>query len=327
MMSFPDQLHACHERLASVCAALPAPYPAFTLFFSVSDGSQRAHVVHARAADFETAWREGAGHVERWVSERGIVSPWLRIDWVEGASPMDWAQFKTQLTAVKRNYFRLGLAFDKDFAQAFTEQELNANAMLCGDSTIPHSVVNVRNFEVYGQARFQCSPPLDMSADQPVYLLATVGVFCQPDGVVHKLVGTGLDAGRRQLPALNPQSVLDLVRSGSSYLARQVQSDGLFVYGYFPCFDRRIPTYDAMRHASAVYAMLESWELTRDETLRAAIDRALDHLTSSLIRDYILLDGRAVAFLVDTGGEIKLGGNAACVLALVKYCELMDTRR
>ncbi|SEM15855.1 UDP-N-acetylmuramyl pentapeptide synthase [Variovorax sp. YR750] len=327
MMSFTDQLHACHERLVSVCAALPAPYPAFTLFFSVSDGSQRAHVVHARAADFETAWREGAGHMESWVRERGIVSPWLRIDWVEGASPMDWAQFKTQLTAVKRNYFRLGLAFDKDFSMAFTEQELNANAMLCGDSTIPHSVVNARNFEVYSQARFERSPPLDMSADHPVYLLATVGVFCQPDGVVHKLVGTGLDAGRRQLPALNPQSVLDLVRSGSSYLARQVQGDGLFVYGYFPCFDRRIPTYDAMRHASAVYAMLESWELTRDETLRAAIDRALDHLTGSLIRDYTLLDGRAVAFLVDTGGEIKLGGNAACVLALVKYCELMETRR
>nr|WP_256098861.1 Mur ligase family protein [Variovorax sp. SG517] len=326
-MSFPDQLHACHERLVSVCAALPAPYPAFTLFFSVSDGAQRAHVVHARAADFETAWREGAGRMESWVRERGIVSPWLRIDWVEGASPMDWAQFKTQLTAVKRNYFRLGLAFDKDFSMAFTEQELNANAMLCGDSTIPHSVVNARNFEVYSQARFERSPPLDMSSDQPVYLLATVGVFCQPDGVVHKLVGTGLDAGRRQLPALNPQSVLDLVRSGSSYLARQVQGDGLFVYGYFPCFDRRIPTYDAMRHASAVYAMLESWELTRDETLRAAIDRALDHLTGALIRDYTLLDGRAAAFLVDTGGEIKLGGNAACVLALVKYCELMETRR
>jgi len=253
MMSFTDQLHACHERLASLCAALPAPYPAFTLFFSVSDGAQRAHVVHARAAEFETAWREGAGRVERWVRERGVVSPWLRIDWVEGASPMEWVQFKTQLTAVKRNYFRLGLAFDQDFALAFTEQELNANAMLCGDSTIAHSVVNPRNFEVYGQERFQCSPPLDsMPSEQPVYLLATVGVFCQPDGVVHKLVGTGLDAGRRQLPALNPQSVLDLVRSGSSYLARQVQSDGLFVYGYFPCFDRRIPTYDAARRVATV---------------------------------------------------------------------------
>ncbi|PLC05871.1 Mur ligase [Variovorax sp. RO1] len=326
MMSFSDQLHACHERLVSVCAALPAPYPAFTLFFSVSDGAQRAHVVHARADDFETAWREGADLVERWVRERGIVSPWLRIDWVEGASPMDWTQFKTQLTAVKRNYFRLGLAFDQDFGFAFTEQELNANAMLCGDSTIAHSVVNVRNFDVYAQARFERTLPLEESSERTVYLLATVGVFCQPDGVVHKLVGTGLDAGRRQLPALNPQSVLELVRSGSSYLARQMQSDGLFVYGYFPCFDRRIPTYDAMRHAGTVHAMLEAWELTRDDTLRAAIDRAIDHLTDALIRDYTLPDGREVAYLVDTGGEIRLGGNAACVRMLVRYCELMETR-
>ncbi|WP_447778624.1 glutamate ligase domain-containing protein [Variovorax boronicumulans] len=326
MMSFSDQLHACHERLVSVCAALPAPYPAFTLFFSVSDGAQRAHVVHARADDFETAWREGADLVEQWVRERGIVSPWLRIDWVEGASPMDWTQFKTQLTAVKRNYFRLGLAFDQDFGFAFTEQELNANAMLCGDSTIAHSVVNVRNFDVYAQARFEHTLPLEASSDRTVYLLATVGVFCQPDGVVHKLVGTGLDAGRRQLPALNPQSVLELVRSGSSYLARQMQSDGLFVYGYFPCFDRRIPTYDAMRHAGTVHAMLEAWELTRDDTLRAAIDRAIDHLADALIRDYTLPDGREVAYLVDTGGEIRLGGNAACVRMFVRYCELMETR-
>ncbi|WP_369648907.1 MULTISPECIES: Mur ligase family protein [unclassified Variovorax] len=325
-MSFSDQLHACHERLVSVCAALPAPYPAFTLFFSVSDGSQRAHVVHARAADFETAWHEGAEAVERWVRDCGIVSPWLRIDWVEGASPMDWAQFKAQLAGVKRNYFRLGLAFDQDFETAFTEQELNANAMLSGDSTIAHAVVNVRNFEAYGQARFARALPLELPADRRVYLLATVGVFCQADGVVHKLVGTGLDAGRRQAPALTPQSALDLVRSGASYLARQVQDDGLFVYGYFPCFDRRIPTYDAMRHASVLSAMIEAWELVRDDKLRLAIDRALDHLANTLIRSYTLADGTEVAFLVDTGEEIRLGGNAACVLALVKYCEAMDTR-
>ncbi|MDQ0568392.1 UDP-N-acetylmuramyl pentapeptide synthase [Variovorax paradoxus] len=325
-MSFSDQLHACHERLVSVCAALPAPYPAFTLFFSVSDGSQRAHVVHARAAEFETAWREGAETVARWVCENGIASPWLRIDWVEGASPIDWAQFKAQLAAVKRNYFRLGLAFDKDFETAFTEQELNANAMLYGDSSVAHAVVNTRNFEVYGQARFARALTFDLPADRPVYLLATVGVFCQPDGVVHKLVGTGLDAGRRQAPALNPQSALDLVRSGASYLARQVQGDGLFVYGYFPCFDSRIPTYDATRHARVLHAMIEAWELTRDDTLRSAIDRALDHLANGFIRDRKLADGSEAAFLVDEDEEIKLSGNAACVLAWVKYCEATDTR-
>lgn len=326
MMSFSDQLHACHERLVSVCAALPAPYPAFTLFFSVSDGSQRAHVVHARAAEFETAWREGSGIIARWVRENGIVSPWLRIDWVEGASPMDWAQFKAQLAAVKRNYFRLGLAFDKNFETAFTEQELNANAMLHADSTIAHAVVNMGNFELYGQARFARTLMLDLPADQPVYLLATVGVFCQPDCVVHKLVGTGLDAGRRQAPALTPPSVLELVRSGASYLARQVQPDGRFAYGYFPCFDRRVPTSDPTRHPSVLHAMIEAWELTRDDKLRAAIDRALDHLSNWLLRGYRLADGSEAVFLVDTGEEIKLSGNAACVLALAKYCEATDTR-
>jgi UDP-N-acetylmuramyl pentapeptide synthase len=326
MTSFSDQLQACHERLVSVCAALPAPYPAFTLFFSVSDGSQRAHVVHARAAEFEPAWREGAAAVERRVREHGLVSPWLRVDWVEGASPMDWAQFKAQLAAVKRNYFRLGLAFDKSFETAFTEQELNANAMLCGDSTMAHAVVNARNFALYGQARFARAPVLDLPADHPVYLLATAGVFCQPDCVVHKLVGTGLDAGRRQAPALHPQSALELVRSGSGYLARQVQADGLFAYGCFPCFDRPIPTYDAMGHAGALHAMIEAWELTRDDALRAAIERSLDHLANSFLRHYRLADGSQASFLVDIGEEVTLGGNAACVLALVKYCEAMDTR-
>jgi UDP-N-acetylmuramyl pentapeptide synthase len=325
MMSFADQLHACHERLVAVCAALPAPYPAFTLFFSVTDGEQRAHVVHTRAAELETAWREGAEIIERWVHEHGVATPWLRIDWVEGASPLDWAQLKHQLAGVKRNYFRLGLAFDQNFELAFTEQELNANAMLCGDSTIAHAVVNQRNFEAYAQERFQRPVPLDFPPDKQVFLLAVVGLFCQPDGVVHKLVGTGLDAGRRQLPALSPQSVTELVRSGSLYLARQMQADGRFVYGYFPCFDRRIPTYDAMRHAGALHAMIEAWEITRDEPLKAAIDRALDYLATHLIRDYKLADGREMAFLVDTGAEIKLGGNAACVLALVKYSELTET--
>lgn len=325
-MSFSDQLRACRERLASVCAALPAPYPAFTLFFSLSDGSQRAHVVHASAAEFDTAWREGAEAAEQWVRDHGIAAPWLRIDWVEGASPMDWAQFKAQLAAVKRNYFRLGLAFDKNFEMAFTEQELNANAMLCGDSSIAHAVVNARNFESYGQARFARAPALDLPADQPVYLLATAGVFCQSDCVVHKLVGTGLDAGRRQAPALTPPSALELVRSGSAYLARQVEGEGLFAQGYFPCFDRRVPICDAMRHAGALHTMVEAWELTRDETLRAAIERALGHLARSLLRHYRLADGTEVAFLVDTGEEIKLGGNAACVLALTKYCEATDAR-
>jgi len=328
MMTFGDQLRACHDRLVPVCAALPAPYPAFTLFFSVSDGERRAHVVHASGATFEDAWRDGAQAAAQWVGSRGVASPWLRVDWVEGVSAIGWAQLKTQLRSVKRNYFRLGLAFDPGFEIAFTEQELNANAMLYGGAGIEHAIVNQRNFDVYARTRFERELALDtLPAEHTVFLLSISGFFCQNDGVVHRLGGPGLDAGRRQLPALTPKPVLDLVHSGASFLARQVGDDGRFVYGYFPCFDRRIPTYNTLRHASSVYAMVEAWELTRDAALKAAIDRALAHLTQELIRPYTLPDGREVAFLVDTGDEIKLGGNAVCLLALVKYCEAMETGR
>jgi hypothetical protein len=48
------------------------------------------------------------------------------------------------------------------------------------------------------------------------------------------------------------------VRDSALYLADQVGDDGRFVYGNLPCFDRRIDTYNALRHASSTYAMIEA---------------------------------------------------------------------
>src|SRR3546814_19990293 len=69
-------------------------------------------------------------------------------------------------------------------------------------------------------------------------------------------------------------------------------------------------------------SMLEAWEVTRDDALRSAIDRALTFLTTELINIGRLANGKAGAFLVDGGSEIKLGGNAVAILALVKYHQL-----
>ncbi|MDA7418161.1 hypothetical protein PGB34_17485 [Xenophilus arseniciresistens] len=325
-VSLTDQLLACRAQVASQCRALGAPYPAFTLVFSVSDGTQRAHVLHVCAGSFDSAWRSGAEQTLALVKKHKLQAPWLRVDWVEEAVPMRWSDFEAQLDGVKRNYFRLGLALDAEFGRVLTEQELNANAMLYGGPQQTQASFNRNNFEIYLWRRFAHEPTADFDASRVVHLLGMRGVFCQNDGVVHLLGGPGPDAGRRILPALTPESTATLVNGAAAYLAGQVQKSGQFVYGHFPCFDRRVGSYNTLRHASTLYAMLEAWEFNPDATLMAAIERGITHLCHKLIRDYTLPDGTQVAFLVDVADEIKLGGNAVCLLALVKYTELTQHR-
>jgi hypothetical protein len=71
--------------------------------------------------------------------------------------------------------------------------------------------------------------------------------------------------------------------------------------------------------------MIEAWAETRDPDLKAAIDRSLAYLIAEHVA--VIAEGdQTMAMLVDTGNEIKLGGNAVLILALTKYCEAADTR-
>jgi hypothetical protein len=297
-----------------------------TLFLSISSSHERARVLNVSAHDFDTAWQLLVEQAQRLVQRDKFQVRWVRVDWVVGVRTTTWHGLKASLKAVKRNYFRCGLALDSSFTVAFTEQELNANAMLYGGTHIEHAMLNEKNFRIYAQARYKGLAP-DFSEERELWVLTTQGVFCSMEEGPMLLYRSGPDAGRRQIERLDVATVTHLVEDGSRYLATQVKEDGRFRYGWHPCFDRPINTYNTLRHASTLYSMLESWEVTRDKTLREAIERGLTFLTSQLIRTLPLPNGETAAFLRDTGNEIKLGGNAVCVLALVKHAELFATNQ
>lgn len=121
--------------------------------------------------------------------------------------------------------------------------------------------------------------------------------------------------------------VYGLVDRSSRFLADQVGPDGRFVYGYHPCFDRQIAAYNTLRHASTTYSMIEALEVTGDADLRAAIERSLSYLSTHLIKQVMLPDLTEAAFLVDSGDEIKLGGNAVAILAFTKYADVTGSNR
>jgi UDP-N-acetylmuramoyl-tripeptide--D-alanyl-D-alanine ligase len=293
----------------------------YVLFLSFTDGSKRASVVTASGVTVEAAWASASAQV----LASGTAIRWLRLDWVDAAERATWGALRRQLATIKRNYFRLGIALDAEFAHAFLEVELNANAMLYGGPGQPSAVLNEKNFTLYAAHRHRVEAP-SFADDDPIWLFTTGGLFAGEDDIVHALEGGGLDVGRRAVGQLTAARVEDLVIAGSAYLATQVQEDGRFHYGWHPCFDRPIPSYNALRHASTLYAMLEAWEVTRNPALSSAIERGLACLTGVLIRPAELPDGSTAAFLVDTGNEIKLGGNAVAILALAKHAELTGKR-
>lgn len=350
-MSLSSLLAAAQPLVASRIGAPARSSPALpgcVLFFSISDGKTRARICRARGANLSAAWEAGATRCQHLAQTHNLNIRWLRVDWVSALFPTTWGALDAELARTKRNYFRYGLAFDADFEHALLEQEINANAMLYGGNEIAAARRNTNNFSAYLSRRFGASFQPDFTAETPVWRFASEGVFISDDPALSALPGgnaaqalpgpdtspragwksaTTLDCGRRDISPLDADATLALIRSGSEFLARQVQKDGRFIYGHFPCFGREIPTYNALRHASSVYSMLEAWELTRSAPLMAAIERALDYLTEKLIRHYPRPEGGTPAFTVDINDEIKLGANAVSLLALVKYDELTGDER
>lgn len=339
-MPLKQQLLACYALLNTYNDAPEVSSTAerCTLFFSISNGAQRAHIIHVNADNFETAWQIGAREIQKKqtllsVQQTGQpVRSWLRIERATAINPITWEKLNDRLKRHKRNYFRRGIAFDSTLQVAITEQELNANAILYGGNEVAHAVFNAGNFSIYAKRRFLGTAALSALANAQanpstlVYLFDTEGVFCAEDGIAYALNGSGPEVGWRKLDALQPDEVKARIGTAAHYLSEQVQDSGQFVYGYFPCFDRPIKNYNTLRHASTTYSMIEAWALTGDEGQKLAIQKSLDYLTQHLIKPFVLPDGSTAAFLVDAGNEIKLGGNAVCLLALVKYSEVADTR-
>ncbi|MEN6670024.1 UDP-N-acetylmuramoyl-tripeptide--D-alanyl-D-alanine ligase [Psychrobacter sp. B38] len=268
---------------------------------------------------------------------------WLRLEWLHQATFTTWAGLQQTLKRFKRNYYRSGIAFEgiREPWLLLTEMELNANACLYAGNTVAHAEVNNNNLNVYFKARHGSSQIPDFRDDLPVISFNTAGIFIDGEtGDCHNLDIQPRFKGHRKLLPLSAATTQPIIEQSTQYLSRQVQPSGQYIYGYFPCFDRTINTYNSLRHASSTYALIEGYEACRDfknnssvdgcvrldvdapaklslPKMQNNIDAAMSYLKQQLIQTY---DDKA--YVIDTGSEIKLGANAVAILALVKYLQV-----
>lgn len=336
-----------------------------TFIISVSDGHKKAKTVSFvvkslsntnetnsvySLADFEVLLPLVAEKLEKLSQKFDAPIIWLRFEWLNQASLTTWSSFQQSLKGFKRNYYRSGIAFEgvREPWLLLTEMELNANACLYMGNTVSHAGVNVKNLNVYVKARHGSSQIPIFSDDLAVISFNTAGVFIDATtGACHNLDTQPRFKGHRKLLPLSANSTQPIIEQATNYLAKQVTPSGQYVYGYFPCFDRTIDTYNSLRHASSTYALIEGYEAcygfdathcdnaiasneavstkaTSAEKLSLAdmksnIDNAMHYLIHELIRHD---DDKA--YVIDTGDEVKLGANAVAILALVKYLQVFE---
>lgn len=329
-MQFNMLLSKIKSKLESVLAqdpiqAFSEQHPPYILFFVVSNGLERAQVETVSGNSFDEAWQKGEEWVKRGRSRAWHSTLWLRVEIVHSIEALSWQTLKARLSRAKRNYFRFGLALSPDFKYAMLEHELYANAILYNTAS-PVAEPNAVNLKNYAKRRYGVELQWPTQDNQTIWRFKTRAVFT--DGKqVYTIEAQGRNSGYRIIDNWGIDLVTDVIQTSTSYLANQVQASGKYHYGWFPCFDRPIPTYNALRHASSTYALLEGWELSKDKKQKRAIDNALDYLTYQLIKKVELPTGEKAAFLVDVGDEIKLGGNAVCILAYAKYTEITGDNR
>lgn len=329
-MSFNQLLSKAKEKLKTVLSEKPvkrfsAEHPESILFFVVSNGRERAHVEIATGESFEDSWAKGVAGLKHWRLKKSQIPTWLRVEVVHSVESLTWLQLKDKLSKTKRNYFRFGLSLTPDFGTAMLEHELYANALLY-KTDVSVATANEVNLKNYSKRRFGHELQWPTQSEKTIWRFKTLAVFT--DGKeTHQIEEAGRNSGYRLIENWGIEAVTDIIHTSTEYLSKQVKNDGVYQYGWFPCFDRAIPTYNALRHASSTYALLEGWDVTHERKQKRAIDRALDYLTQELIKKAELPDGTTAAFLVDLGDEIKLGGNAVSILAYAKYTEITGDKK
>ncbi|PRS31069.1 prenyltransferase/squalene oxidase repeat-containing protein [Bacillus pumilus] len=295
----------------------------FVLFLSLGNPDERAVVFSAIGNTMESSWKAVVNKVFKYMKKQKIFDfLWLKADLVNHIESKPYTNWSQQIAKLKKNYFRKGISFDPLFNMSFLEQEINGNALIKESNHSLKMSLNEENVRRYLKKVKKQQTNFSLQNVHQIYEFTTISYFF--DDQLIKLNNKEQFNGIR-LVEMSNKEVRHLITSSVHFLAKQVMDNGEFVYGYFPCYDKKIDWYNSLRHASTLYSMIEAYEMTPDLYVKRQIEKALQYLKKELIHNKTSCDQ---AFVIDWRNqqEIKLGANAAAILALTKYMEVFQTK-
>lgn len=330
---------ACREFLPAMqTSGVYVPENGFLVFLSFSDGSARADVVHGSGADIAEAFADAQQKAWTLIQKKRQRFRWLKADVVTEYAPTD---AKTLAYMIKEpgwnEFFRFGLTFDRSFRTALLEEELNGAKILdyasgsisladlnrylkkAGRPALPKLPEFFLLFQTAGFFYDADSAANAAAATDADSAASTDADSASASGCVIPLIPDGLSRGRREIQNLDAAAARSFVTAAASFLEKQVQQDGSFRYGYYPRFDRVIPGYNCMRHASTIWSLLCQYRITQKASVLSRAARSIDYL---LYHALVYRDPDTAYLSEPLKDEIKLGGGGVLILAITEYLDL-----
>lgn len=296
-----DGIFNTHKKdVESPCAA----------FVSVCDANERAFVFRAVGNSRSAAWDSVCEKAADFVRKYDHAPVWVKGDIMAHSERVSFQELLRHIAQSRNESFRRGIAFDDGLETALIEAEINGNRVI---SYKKHSIELVK----VNKYLSECGVRTLAQFPGEVTLFDCESRFCDENGAVFPLN----DSGRRVTKPITVSDALGYVASSSEYLSMQVRMDGRFEYGCYPIDNLEVPGYNILRHAGAVWALVCACRLTGDKFTMNQVIKATGYLVANTYR--LHRSGNDVIFLADREhGEVKVGGNALAVIALVEYMEL-----
>jgi hypothetical protein len=234
---------------------------------------------------------------------------WVKLDIVKGAQVLKTFDLKQSLPF---DISLFGLSVRGEADKSVLPEEL---VLIAGEKGKRFSAEGANR--LLGETRLVPPQFNIVAGKEKVVVFNTISIF-----------GNGSSAwplfrGNRQWKAFSKTDIGVALKMAGRYLAQAVQDDGSFIYEYNPLRDQVIPDYNIIRHAGAVFSMMELYGRYKDPEILKAAGKAVGFLLRHIREG--TLSGKPVKF-VEEKNEVKLGGNALTALALAEYARVTGDR-
>src|SRR5690625_2416771 len=185
----------------------------YHIFLSATDGRQRAIVVNEKANTLDESWKKTTQSLKKKLFMEKVKPQWKKADIVTSIESISFSQLMSDLELIRKNHFRQGISFDKNFNNAFLEQEVNGNVFFhpWERNNVKINLENVNHYiKDFRDSSFRVHP----DKLREVFLFDTVSVF--HDGYeIYEQYNEMIHQGSRKNS--NDNEILSFINNSSQY--------------------------------------------------------------------------------------------------------------